>query len=124
MSVKLEDARRVIAAAEKKAKEIAQPMNIAVADEPYALAQDAASAIRTFIGECYYDTTKGLPYFEKVFVMAEDEGLRRNRLALLKQIHGSLAGAFADLYPDRARLTAKRTTSMAIKANRPRMARR
>ena len=36
-------------------------------------------------------------YFEKVFVMAEDEGLRRNRLALLKQIHGSLAESFADL---------------------------
>jgi len=36
-------------------------------------------------------------YFEKVFVMDEDEGLRRNRLALLKQIHGSLASAFADL---------------------------
>ena len=33
MSVKLEDARRVISAAEKKAKEIGQPMNIAVADE-------------------------------------------------------------------------------------------
>ena len=30
--VKLEDARRVIAAAEKKAQEIGQPMNIAVAD--------------------------------------------------------------------------------------------
>ena len=30
--VKLEDARRVIAAAEKKADEIGQPMNIAVAD--------------------------------------------------------------------------------------------
>ena len=30
--VKLEDARRVIAAAEKKAEEIGQPMNIAVAD--------------------------------------------------------------------------------------------
>jgi uncharacterized protein GlcG (DUF336 family) len=29
----LDDARRVIAAAEKKAKEIGQPMNIAVADE-------------------------------------------------------------------------------------------
>jgi uncharacterized protein GlcG (DUF336 family) len=29
----LEDARKVIAAAEKKAKEIGQPMNIAVADE-------------------------------------------------------------------------------------------
>ena len=32
-AVKLEDARRVINAAEKKAKEIGQPMNIAVADE-------------------------------------------------------------------------------------------
>ena len=31
--VKLEDARRVISAAEKKASEIGQPMNIAVADE-------------------------------------------------------------------------------------------
>ncbi len=31
--VSLEDARRVIAAAEKKAEEIGQPMNIAVADE-------------------------------------------------------------------------------------------
>ena len=31
--IRLEDARRVIAAAEKKAAEIGQPMNIAVADE-------------------------------------------------------------------------------------------
>jgi uncharacterized protein GlcG (DUF336 family) len=31
--VRLEDARRIIAAAEKKAQEIGQPMNIAVADE-------------------------------------------------------------------------------------------
>jgi uncharacterized protein GlcG (DUF336 family) len=31
--IKLEDARRVIAAAETKAEEIGQPMNIAVADE-------------------------------------------------------------------------------------------
>jgi uncharacterized protein GlcG (DUF336 family) len=32
-AVKLEDARRVISAAENKAREIGQPMNIAVADE-------------------------------------------------------------------------------------------
>ncbi|MFY2562960.1 GlcG/HbpS family heme-binding protein [Corallococcus terminator] len=31
--VRLEDARRIIAAAEKKAQELGQPMNIAVADE-------------------------------------------------------------------------------------------
>lgn len=30
--INLEDARRIIAAAEKKAEEIGQPMNIAVAD--------------------------------------------------------------------------------------------
>lgn len=36
--------------------------NIAVASEPYSLAQDAASAIKTFQGEVYYDTTYGIPY--------------------------------------------------------------
>lgn len=40
--------------------------NIAVADEPYSLAQDAASAIRLFLGECWYDTTLGIPYFEQI----------------------------------------------------------
>ncbi len=37
--------------------------NIAMASDPYSLAQDAASAIRTFAGECWYDTTQGLPYW-------------------------------------------------------------
>lgn len=41
--------------------------NIALASKPYALAQDAASAIRTVEGECYYDTTLGIPYFTQVF---------------------------------------------------------
>lgn len=40
--------------------------NIAVADNPYQLAQDAASAMRLFRGELWYDTTKGVPYFEQV----------------------------------------------------------
>lgn len=40
--------------------------NIAMASEPYSLAQDAASAIRTFFGEVYYDTTKGVPYFTEL----------------------------------------------------------
>lgn len=40
--------------------------NIALASEPYALAQDAASAIRLFAGELWYDTTQGIPYFAQI----------------------------------------------------------
>jgi hypothetical protein len=39
--------------------------NIALASETYSLAQDAASAIATFLGECYYDTTLGIPYWQQ-----------------------------------------------------------
>lgn len=44
--------------------------NIAVAEAPYAIAQDVASAIRTFTGDLYYDTAKGIPYFERVLGQA------------------------------------------------------
>lgn len=37
--------------------------NIATATGGYAVAQDVASAIRTFLGECYYDTLLGIPFF-------------------------------------------------------------
>lgn len=40
--------------------------NIAVATEPYSLAQDAASAIRLFRGEAWYDTAQGVPYFQQI----------------------------------------------------------
>ena len=40
--------------------------NIAQAAPPYALAQDVASAVRLFIKELWYDTTKGIPYWENV----------------------------------------------------------
>jgi hypothetical protein len=41
--------------------------NIAVAGNPYSLAQDAASADRTFLGECYWDTTLGVDFIGKIF---------------------------------------------------------
>lgn len=40
--------------------------NIALASEPYALAQDVASAARLFLGELYYDVSKGVPYFQEI----------------------------------------------------------
>lgn len=36
--------------------------NIAMATPPYAVAQDVASACKTFKGEVYYDTTLGVQY--------------------------------------------------------------
>lgn len=40
--------------------------NIALATEPYSQAQDAASAIRLFQGELWFDTTQGLPYWASI----------------------------------------------------------
>lgn len=40
--------------------------NIAMAAAPYALAQDAASAIKLFKGEDYYDVTRGVPYWAEI----------------------------------------------------------
>lgn len=40
--------------------------NIAMASPPYAIAQDVASAVRLFLGELWYDTTQGIPYWTQV----------------------------------------------------------
>lgn len=44
--------------------------NIALASDPYSQAQDAASAIKTYQGEVFYDTDLGLPYFQNVLGQA------------------------------------------------------
>lgn len=51
--------------------------NIAVADDPYAMAQDAASAIKLFKGELWYDTTQGVPYFESILGSAPNIALMK-----------------------------------------------
>ena len=40
--------------------------NIAVASTPYSTAQDIASACRLFLGELWYNTDAGVPYFENI----------------------------------------------------------
>jgi hypothetical protein len=40
--------------------------NIALGDADESIAQDVASAVRTFLGECWYNTLLGLPYFESI----------------------------------------------------------
>jgi len=41
--------------------------NIAQASPPYAIAQDVASAIKTFQGEVWYNSLIGVPYFQDIF---------------------------------------------------------
>lgn len=41
--------------------------NMALAEPPYALAQDVASACRTVLAEVYYDDTLGVDYFGLIF---------------------------------------------------------
>lgn len=60
--------------------------NIAVASDPYSQAQDAASSIKTFAGEVYYDTTRGIPYFTQILGKAPPVSLMKayfNEAALL-----------------------------------------
>ncbi len=40
--------------------------NIALASDPYSISQDVASAIKLFKSELWYDTTKGIPYFQQI----------------------------------------------------------
>jgi hypothetical protein len=40
--------------------------NIAAVDAPYALAQTAANALRVFLGECWYNKSAGMPYWQSI----------------------------------------------------------
>lgn len=53
--------------------------NIARATEPYAQVQDAASAVRVFEGEAYYDTTLGVPYWTDVLGRSQPTQIMRAR---------------------------------------------
>lgn len=54
--------------------------NIAVAEEPYATAQDIASYQRTLRGECWYDTDIGIPYLDSVLGQAPPRALLQHYL--------------------------------------------
>ena len=75
--------------------------NIALADEPYAQVQDAASACRVYEGEAWYDTTLGVPFFSQPvqvvkarLVLAAESvpGVRQARVALTALTDRTLGG--------------------------------
>ena len=53
--------------------------DIAVGSDPYSQAQDAASAIKLFEGELYYDTTKGVPYWSSILGQAPPISLMKSK---------------------------------------------
>lgn len=53
--------------------------NIAMAQEPYSQAQDAASAIRLFEGELWYNTSKGVPYWTQILGRVPNAAIMRTK---------------------------------------------
>jgi hypothetical protein len=67
--------------------------NIAVANPPYQLAQDAASAIKLFLGELYYDTTQGVPYFQSILGQSPPLSLIKAKLVAAAETVPGVTGA-------------------------------
>jgi len=58
--------------------------NLAVLSDPDSLAQDAASAIKLFLGEYYWDTTTGVPWLQQI--LSPPPPSAPPPLALLKEL--------------------------------------
>lgn len=68
--------------------------NVAVAADPYALAQDAASAVKVFQGEIYYDTAQGVPYYQQILGRFPPVSLMKAKfVAAAKTVPGVAAAA-------------------------------
>ena len=69
--------------------------NIAVASDPYSIAQDVASACRTFLGELWYDTTQGIPYFGQILGARPSLGFVKTQLVRVALTVPEVASAIA-----------------------------
>lgn len=80
--------------------------NWALATQPYALAQDAASEMRLFQGELWYDTIRGVPFWASILGKAPPLALVKAKLTAAAMRVPGVAAALAYLsgYKDR-RLT-------------------
>lgn len=56
--------------------------NIALASDPYSMEQDVASECRVFEGECYYDTTIGIPYDTAILGRSVPIQVLKERIAI------------------------------------------
>lgn len=77
--------------------------NWALAAPPYATIQSVASACKLFLGELYFDTTKGVPYFTDVLGVPYPLALLKSDLvAAALTVPGVLSAVvFLDAVSDR-----------------------
>jgi hypothetical protein len=54
--------------------------NIASVTGAYSTAQNVASSIRTFLGELWYDTEQGIPYFQEVLGFGVNQAQIQNAM--------------------------------------------
>lgn len=73
--------------------------NIAVATEPYAPAQDVASAIRLFSGELWYDTAAGVTYFQQILGQFPPPSLIQAKMVEAALTVPGVTNAQCDLQP-------------------------
>ena len=81
--------------------------NIAVAADPYAKAQDVASACKLFAAELWFDVSKGVPYFDRVLGRAPPRGVMQ---ALLEDAAMTVPGVIT------ARCTIDRVANRTVTA--------
>lgn len=67
--------------------------NIAVATEPYSQAQDVACECKVWAGECYFDTTRGLPYADQILGQFQPVQLLKQKLAAAAELVPGVTGA-------------------------------
>ncbi|MBV1833085.1 hypothetical protein [Novacetimonas pomaceti] len=79
--------------------------NIAVCEDPYAIAQAVACECRLFLGEAWYDTTQGVPYNQEILTAAPNIGLIESLMATAAKKVTGVASARAMLYLDRSTRT-------------------
>ena len=89
--------------------------NLAVAAEPYSLAQDAASAIRTFLGECFWDTTVGVPWLQQILAMQPSLPLLKAQLVAAAMTVPDVASAVVFLSSFNGRLVTGQVQVTATK---------
>ena len=89
--------------------------NIAVASDPYSQAQDAASAIKTFLGEVYFDSTIGVPWLQQILGKAPSLALLKAQLIAAALTVPGVASAkvFISSFNNRAITGQVQTTAQA-----------